>query len=357
MASVDPATRGLAAPGVCQPARWAGAGPARCGALGSRTASEVSVVAGKRSPGSKLRIVSLLPSATEIVFALGVQDLLVGVTAECDEPPAARHKPVVSFPTVSTASDGGDRRPASAAVVDASVSALMASGEPLYRLDVERLRSLRPDLILAQDLCRVCAVPSGQVARALDRLGCSATVLSLDPVTLDDVISTVVEIADAVGAGESGRALAHELGSRVDRIRRAVSGAAKRPVLALEWSDPAYLGGHWVPDMVDAAGGRTLLARPGAPSPRVEWDVIARTEPCLVAFAPCGYGLSEAVAEGESLLARPELAHAQEIWALDGSASFSRPGPRLVEGVEVLGWILHPDLVPAPPAGRATRLR
>lgn len=301
-----------------------------------------------------MRILSLLPSATEIVFALGLDDDLVGVTAECDHPPAAREKPVVSFPTVGTSSDLGAT---SAAEVDDAVVAAVAAGEPLYRLNEDLIGELRPDLILAQDLCRVCAVPSGDVTEALDRLGCRCDVLSLDPSTLDDVVGAVLAVAAAAGVPDRGRALAAALGARVDEVRRLTGPARRRPVLELEWSDPPYLGGHWVPDMVSAAGGTALLAPPGLPSMRVSWEEIATLAAEVVVFAPCGYGLEEAVAEGAGLVDRPELAGAAEVWALDGSAYFSRPGPRVVDGVELLAAVLHPGLVPAPPPARALRLR
>jgi iron complex transport system substrate-binding protein len=301
-----------------------------------------------------VRILSLLPSATEIVFALGIEDSLVAVTAECDHPPAARDKPSVSFPVVGTTSDVGA---VSAAEVDGAVAGAVATGEPLYRLDEQRIRALQPDLILAQDLCRVCAVPSGDVTEALDRLGCRSTVLSLDPSTLDEVIGAVVSVAEAAGVSERGRAVAGGLRARVDEVRRVTAGASRRRVLELEWSDPPYVGGHWVPDMVEAAGGSVLLPRPGVPSVRVAWSEIGRAEPEVVVFAPCGYGLAQAVAEGADLLERPEIASAGEVWAFDGGAYFSRPGPRVVDGVELLASVLHPRLAPAPPPGRAARLR
>jgi iron complex transport system substrate-binding protein len=297
---------------------------------------------------------SLLPSATEIVFALGLEDSLVAVTAECDHPPAARDKPSVSFPVVGTTSEVGA---ASAAEVDGVVAGAVASGEPLYRLDAPRIRALRPDLILAQDLCRVCAVPSGDVTDALDRLGCRSTVLSLDPSTLDEVIGAVVSVAEAAGVPGRGRAVAGALRARLDEVRRVTSSEPPRRVLELEWSDPPYVGGHWVPDMMEAAGGSVLLPRAGVPSVRVTWADIGRSEPEVIVFAPCGYGLAQAVAEGADLLARPEIASAGEVWAFDGSAYFSRPGPRLVDGVELLASVLHPGLVPPPPPGRAARLR
>ena len=307
-----------------------------------------------------MRILSLLPSATEIVFALGLEDSLVGVTAECDYPPAARDKAAVSFPVVGTTSNSAADSAAgvlSAAQVDGAVATAVALGEPLYRLDEDTIRTLQPDLILAQDLCRVCAVASGDVTDALDRLGCTSTVLSLDPTTLDDVIGAVTAVAGAAGVPRRGRDLVVSLRHRVDEVRRLVSGADRRRVLELEWSDPPYLGGHWVPEMVEAAGGTALLAQPGESSPRVRWEEVEAAAADIVVFAPCGYGLAEAVAEGAELLGRPEMADAGEVWALDGSAYFSRPGPRVVDGVEALAWVLHPQRVPPPPPGRARRLR
>jgi iron complex transport system substrate-binding protein len=307
-----------------------------------------------------VRILSLLPSATEIVFALGLENSLVGVTAECDHPPAARDKVAVSFPTVGTSSDSDVTTAPptrSAAEVDGAVLVALASGEPLYRIDEDRIRALRPDLILAQDLCRVCAVASGDVTEALDRLGCRSTVLSLDPSTLDDVLGAVTAVADAAGVSSVGVEVVAALHERVENVRRLVAGADRRRVLELEWSDPPYLGGHWVPDMVEAAGGTVLLARAGLASARVTWEEVADADADLVVFAPCGYGLAEAVAEAPALLVRPEIASAGEVWALDGSAYFSRPGPRVVDGVELLAWVLHPQRVPAPPPGRAQRLR
>ncbi len=307
-----------------------------------------------------MRILSLLPSATEIAYALGLESSLVAVTAECNFPPDASDKPAVSFPTIGTTAVGttAPGPPVTrAAQVDGAVATLVASGEPLYRLDEELIRTLSPELILAQDLCRVCAVPSGDVTAALDRLGCRATVLSLDPSTLDDVLGAVAAVAEAAGVAERGRALVESLRARIAEVRRLTAGADRRRVLELEWSDPPYVGGHWVPDMVEAAGATALLSRPGVPSARLTWDSVAGAGADVVVFAPCGYGLADAVAEGEALLGRPEIKDVAEVWALDGSAYFSRPGPRVVDGVELLASVLHPQLVPPSPAGRALRLR
>ncbi len=332
-----------------------GAGPEECGRLRPNRLLGASPRPDDIfKKGGALRIVSLLPSATEIVYALGLEDDLVGVTAECDAPAAARFKPTVSWPVIAPADDGTRRPPGE---VDDAVSAAMAAGEQLYRLDEELIRSLAPDLILAQDLCRVCAVPSGDVAAALDRLGTDAQVLSLDPSRLDDVIAGVGEVGAVTGVAARAAELQERLRQRVDAVRRATADAPRRAVLALEWSDPPFQGGHWVPDQIDSAGGRAVLAAPGIPSRRLGWPEIAAGGAEVVAFMPCGYDLADAVTEGANVLARPEFDGAAEVWALDGSAYFSRPGPRVVDGVELLAWVLHPDRVAPPPPGRAVRLR
>lgn len=296
-----------------------------------------------------VRIVSLLPSATEIVFALGLGGALVGVTDECDHPPEARSKPAVSRAALS----GG----LSAAEVDREVRERMARGEPLYSLDTELIRELRPDLILAQDLCRVCAVPSGHVEAALETLGGTAAVLSLDPSTLDDVLSSIGEVGRAAGAVGRASAVERALRARIAEVRSRVGGLAPPRVLALEWSDPPFTGGHWVPGMIEAAGGESLLARAGEPSRETSWSEVGAAAPEVVVFMPCGYGLARAVDEGRALTALPALAPAARMYAVDATSYFSRPGPRLVDGVEALAWALHPSPFPEPPPGRIARLR
>ncbi|MGH9185321.1 MAG: cobalamin-binding protein [Acidimicrobiales bacterium] len=298
-----------------------------------------------------MKIVSLLPSATEIVFALGLGDSLEGVSYDCDYPPEAGAKPVVSGTALPAGVRGNPRE------VDAAVAETIAGGEPIYTLDAERIGAIRPDLILAQDLCRVCAVPSGAVDDALAVLGCRADVLSLDPNSLDDVIDCIGQVGEASGAKAEAVRLMGDLRTRVDRIRRLVAGRRRPRTFALEWSDPPFTGGHWVPDMIAAAGGEAVLAPAGAPSRRVTWSGIEASGPDVVVFMPCGYTFDDAVTEGRRLLDIPELDTVAEIYAVDASAHFSRPGPRVVEGVETLGWILHPDVVPAPPDGFVTRLR
>ena len=300
--------------------------------------------------GRRVKIVSLLPSATEIVYALDLGDELCGVTFECDHPAEARTKPVVSG-TRLTADDTG-----SAAAIDDAVRATVAAGESLYTLDAERIRTIQPDLILAQDLCRVCAVPSSAVDDALAVLGCDANVLSLDPSSLDDVIACVGAVGAATGRAAHADAVMAQLRARVDLVHNKVAALAAPRVLALEWSDPPFSAGHWVPDMIEAAGGVPVLAHPHEPSQRLDWRDIAHADIDTVVFMPCGYDLARAVDEGRCLAARAELAAARNVWAVHGNAYFSRPGPRVVDGVELLAALLHPDAVATDTTGRAVRL-
>lgn len=282
-----------------------------------------------------MRIVSLLPSATEIVYALGLEDDLVGVTHECDWPPAARGKRTVSFSALPPG--------ATPAEIDERVSASIGGGDPIYRLDDEAVRELRPDIVLTQDLCAVCAVPSGHVNQALETLGCAADVVSLDPGSLDEVIDCLVTVGRATGTEARAEQLSADLRRRLDVVRGAVAGGARPRVFALEWSDPPFNGGHWVPEMIEVAGGEPVLACRHTPSVRVRWEAIADAAAEIVVFMPCGYDLDQACEEGKSLLGRPELATAGAVYAVDASSYFSRPGPRLVDGVEALASVLHTE--------------
>ena len=296
-----------------------------------------------------MRIVSLLPSATEIVYALGLGEHLVGVTDECDWPPQARTVQVVSRSALPAA--------AQPAEIDRLVSASIGGGQPLYRLDTDAIGDLRPDLVLAQDLCAVCAVPSGHVNQALDVLGCQAEVISLDPSSLDEVLDGVLQVGKAAGVQQRAHEVVAGLRERLASVQAAVEGLERPRVFALEWGDPPFNGGHWVPEMLQLAGAEAVLACPGAPSVRVTWAQIEAVAPQVVVFMPCGYGLQAAVEEASrSLLGRPELAGAEAIVAVDASAFFSRPGPRLVDGVELLAAALHPGQLPPPPKGTAVRL-
>jgi iron complex transport system substrate-binding protein len=295
-----------------------------------------------------VRLVSLLPSATEIVYALGLDEDLVGVTFECDEPPAARTEKTVVV-------GGRDTSGMSPAAIDSYVRAQVAAGQDLYTLHARALAQLRPDLILTQDLCRVCALPSGQVSDALDYLGCQADVLSLDPGTLAEVLGSIVAIGERAGAaGRAGRLVAG-LQARLDRVAAAVAGRPRPRVAVLEWTDPPFAAGHWIPGLVAAAGGDPVAAAPGARSVPTTWAALAAAEPELVIVAPCGYGLAGAAAQAEAVLA--SLPAAIPVWAIDASGIVVRPGPRLVDGAEAMAAILHPGSVPAPPPGRVVPVR
>ena len=297
-----------------------------------------------------MRILSLLPSATEIVYALGLEGHLVGVTDECDWPPQARTVQVVSHSALPAVAEPAE--------IDRLVSASIGGGQPLYRLDTQAIRHLRPDLVLSQDLCAVCAVPSGHVNQALDVLGCQAEVISLDPSSLDEVLEGVLQVGKAAGAEQRAHEVVAGLRERLVGVHAAVEGLERPRVFALEWGDPPFNGGHWVPEMLQVAGGEPVLACPGSPSVRVTWEQIEAVAPQVVVFMPCGYGLQAAAEEASrTLLARPELAGVEAIIAVDASAFFSRPGPRLVDGVEILAAALHPGRLPPPPTGTAVRLQ
>jgi iron complex transport system substrate-binding protein len=303
-----------------------------------------------------MKIVSLLPSATEIVYALGLGDDLVGVTDECDYPPDAVTKPVVSRSALPQG------MPMSAREIDDAVRGKMSEREPLYVLDRELLRREQPDVILTQDLCRVCAVPSGQVQRALDELGLpDAKVLSLDPHTVGEVIATIETVGSLLDREEKGKEIASVLRSRVARVKEIALRLPTIRMFALEWSDPPFAGGHWVPEMVEAVGAVNVLGTKGEPSREVTWREIHDETPEVIVFMPCGYYLEEAEEEGERLFDQHDFADtpaAREgnVFAVDATSFFSRPGPRIVDGLEILAWAAHPEAYPEPPKGGISRL-
>jgi iron complex transport system substrate-binding protein len=297
-----------------------------------------------------MKIVSLLPSATEIVYALGLGDELCGVSFECDYPEAARRVPIVSGTALPT--DGS----LSAQQIDAQVSALVAAGSSIYTLHADRLRAIGPDLILAQDLCQVCAVPSGAVQDALDVIGCHAAVVSLDPSRLDEVIEGIGAVGAVTGTGTRATALMADLRRRLHAVRTRVAARTRPRVLVLEWPDPPFNAGHWVPDMVVVAGGDPVLATPGERSRRLEWEEIAAERVDITVFSPCGFDLDGAVAQADTLLGRPEARYLGSVYAVDANAHFSRPGPRVVDGVELLAVLLHDPAATDVPADRACRL-
>lgn len=294
-----------------------------------------------------MRIVSLLPSATELVYALGLADELVGVSFECDEPPAARRDKAVVV-------GGLDTRGLTPAQIDAQVRARVAAGQDLYTLHADALAALDPDLIISQDLCRVCALPSGQVSQALEHLGCQADVLSLDPHTLAEVLDTIAAVAERAGVAERGRQLRSALDARLAAVEVAARGLARPRVAVIEWVDPPFLAGHWVPDLITAAGGEPVACRPGGRSVQAGWVDFAAARPELVLVAPCGFNLSAAADQARSVLAElPDV----PVWAIDADALVVRPGPRLVDGVEAIAAMLHPDVFGPPAADRLVRVR
>jgi iron complex transport system substrate-binding protein len=302
-----------------------------------------------------VRLVSLLPSATEIVYALGLGDDLAGVTFECDEPPAARAEKAIVVGGLDTSEmTPGD--------IDRYVRAQLASGQDLYTLHAQALAELEPDLILTQDLCRVCAIPSGQVSDALDYLGCHADVLTLDPHSLNEVLDSILAVGQRAGVTPRATRLVAGLRDRLGRIAASVAGLSPPAVAVLEWVDPPFTAGHWVPDLVTAAGGRPvvaaaggqLVAAAGADSVQTDWAAVAAAVPDLVVVAPCGYHLPGAIEQARfATQALPDV----PVWAIDADGIVVRPGPRLVNGVEALASILHPQAVPAVPPGAVHRVR
>lgn len=278
-----------------------------------------------------MRIVSLLPSTTEILFALGAGDEVVGVTFECDTPAAARQRAIVS---TSAMPEG-----LSAAQIDAYVAAALAAGEDLYHLDADALRGLEADLVVTQDLCAVCAVDVGVLDEALAYLGCTAEVLTVDPHTLAEVFESILVLGQRTATAARAEALVADLRRRLARVGERVAHATRRPrVLVLEWTDPPFSPGHWIPEMVTAAGATPALGVAGARSERITWADVRDCAPDVVVCAPCGYDVDGAADRGREILDRlPDV----PVWAVDANASFARPGPRLVDGVEALADLLH----------------
>jgi iron complex transport system substrate-binding protein len=293
-----------------------------------------------------MRIVSLLPSATEIVCAIGLEDALVGVSHSCDFPPEITRRPRVTRTSVPKDATSGE--------IDAVVQAALTRGESLYQLELGCLLELAPDLLVTQSLCEVCAVGEGQVEAALHRLPGPPRIVSLAPRTLDEVFQGIEVVGRATGRDREAAALAVVLRRRVRAIARVSHGIAARPRVAfLEWLDPLICGGHWNPELVELAGGVDGLGRVGMPSRRVSWAELAAWQPEVLCVACCGYDEERARAEVTALLATPELAGLPcaltgRIHVFDGVGLFSRPGPRLVESLELLASVLHPAHFPIP---------
>jgi iron complex transport system substrate-binding protein len=294
-----------------------------------------------------MRIVSLVPSATEMLFALGLADDIVGVTHECDYPPEAQARPKVTR----------DLLPAglSAAQIDAAVKERTLAGESIYALDADALHQLEPDLIVTQALCAVCAVSYDDVRAIAEELDTQPMVVSLDPHTMGEVLGDARTLAQATDSKDAAVDLVREASARIDRVRVLTRTATRRPhVVALEWLDPPFIAGHWTPQLIEFAGGEDMLGFAGENSVQTTWEEVAAVQPDVVIVMPCGYDAE--IAHREAEMHRDQLAAigAGEIVAVDASAYYSRPGPRLIDGLELMAHILHPELVPDPgPPARA----
>jgi iron complex transport system substrate-binding protein len=285
-----------------------------------------------------MRIVSLVPSATEILFALGLGDEVVAVTHECDYPPATRGLPTVTRDALPHDLTAGQ--------IDAAVRARTEQGEAIYELDVEALHELRPDLIVTQALCAVCAVSFEDVRAIAEELESRPEVIALDPRTLGEVLGDVRTLAEATGRRDAGVALIEDAAARIDRVRLAVRERRRPRVAALEWLEPVYVAGHWTPQLIEYAGGLDVLGMSGEHSERRSWDEVAASEPDIVVVMPCGYDAEraheEALRYGDQLAALG----AGQVAAVDAAAYFSRPGPRLIDGLELLAHLLQPEAMP-----------
>ncbi|MGI8824787.1 MAG: cobalamin-binding protein [Chloroflexota bacterium] len=299
------------------------------------------------------RICSLLPSATEIVCALGLKDRLVGVTHECDYPLSVARLPRVTSSAIDSAH-------LTSRQIDDAVRESLEEQATIYHLDRDLLDSLAPDLILTQELCDVCAVGPAEVKSVVRSLSREPRVISLEPSNLDGVLESIGLVGRLAGVEDRALHLVDELRRRLDAVRVAVAGRVARKVLSLEWLDPVFVGGHWVPEMIEIAGGKDCLGVAGQPSRQASWDEVACMRPEIAVCMLCGFDLDRSLEEvcGTAL---PDAWHelpairSGNVYVTDGSAYFSRPGPRLIEGVEILASILHPDVFDRTPASSFAR--
>jgi len=303
-----------------------------------------------------MKIWSLLPSATEMLFALGLGDEITGVTHECDYPPEANAKPRVTVSHIDSTLASRE--------IDRQVTERYGAGLRLYGIDEARLKADPPDLIVTQDLCPVCAVSPSDFAGHMEDAGCWAEVVCLNPKRLRDILGDLRRIGEATGRTVQANSLAGELSNRIEALQAATAGAAARPrVFCLEWLDPPMPAGHWVPEMIRRAGGddRGLIG-PGEPSRKIPWEEMRVIEPEVIVLMPCGFGPERAASEASVLWqmegwSRLLAVRKGQVYAVDGNAYFSRPGPRVVDGTEMLANIFHPGLFQkAPPAGSVLKL-
>jgi iron complex transport system substrate-binding protein len=295
-----------------------------------------------------MRIASLLPSATEIVCSLGMEEELVAVTHECDYPESVRAKPVLTRSVLSGMSSSGD--------IDRHIRALVHQGSSIYALDADLLATLHPDLILTQELCEVCAVSYPIVERAARRLGSSPQLVSLEPESLEDVFQNILFIGRLVGRHDAAEEVCDALRRRIAAVEQRVARRPQPRVVCLEWVDPPFNCGHWTPELVRMAGGNELLGVARQPARAVDWQQVIDADPQVVVVMACGFSLDRSLREVEAARGRFDALRA-ETWVVDGNAFFSRPGPRLVDSVEIMAGILHPGAVDPPPPSVARRLQ
>jgi len=289
-----------------------------------------------------MRIASLVPSATEMLSALGLGGDVVGVTHECDFPPQAASLPHLTATVIPEGLDAGE--------IDAAVKEVVGEGRALYSLDEELLAELAPDLIVTQAVCEVCAVSYEDVVAVAARLPEQPQVLQQDPSRLGEVLEDMTRLGAAAGIGERAGEVRAGLEARLERVRAAIEGAERPRVLALEWLDPPFLGGHWVPEMIEIAGGVDVVGVAGQKSPQVEWERLGELDPEVIVAMPCGWYLDDSRAQALAHREQLNALGAERVFAVDAASTFSRPGPRLVDGVELLAHLFHPDRV-EPPAG------
>ena len=287
-----------------------------------------------------MRIVSLVPHATELLFALGVGDSVVGVTHECDYPPEALALPKITRDKLPTG--------LSAAEIDAAVREQVGGGEAIYELDTAALRALEPDLIVTQELCPVCAVSYDEVVKEAELIPSCPKVIALDPSTIGEAMGDIRTVARATQSRDAALDLVARSRTRIDAVRRAIRGASKPRVVAIEWFDPVFIAGHWTPQIIELAGGEDALGFPGEHSEQSTWELVAAAAPDVVVSMPCGYDAQRSHEEAMRFADCLREVGAPRIVAVNASAYFSRPGPRLVDGIELMGHILHPDSVELP---------
>lgn len=298
-----------------------------------------------------MRIASFLASGTEICVALGLQESIVAISHECDWPPDVLDRPRISRPRFDPAG-------LSSGEIDHALRQAMLEHGSVYEVDEQLLSDLAPDIILTQAVCEVCAVPTPGVRELVSRRSIPSTVVSLDAHTVQDILDSIVQVgAAAHAAGEAADVVA-EIGARMDRVKRAVEAATRPRVLALEWLDPPFTPGHWVPEMIEMAGGRNVMGSAGSHSVQTTWDELEDLDPDVLLIMPCGYGLDATKRDAESARARlrtvaPRAIDARRAFVVDGSAYFNRSGPRFINGIEILAGLLHPELFDAPPADTA----